>query len=348
MTGIPPDHSIRIHRLAGLIRRWTRGQAIPANEEKELCDALLQFVLESAFCRRRLRGLSRELGSQMETEGRSILGSIMARLPQNRLAIILGEIIDADDATLLAECRSRVRTAAGNEAFHQLQTTDPNGFKILKSLGDALHGRPDLFVLLPENGSATQVTVVRDGQLRSASPQATVDDLLRLLPAVCSQHQYMPSRVLELLSIIAEDDRWCAVVPIAALFDAFRFAIEAEILTGAETSSPPLDIPPLLKLALDSAARKSREEFQARLSRNVSDGHFTAEEAGAIIGSIEAIMEECVTTGRWPGEMKEYLRLQIPDLADEHYNRRYKARFQYLVDVAKKTFFTTLAREYGR
>ena len=346
MTNLPIDDSNRIRRLADVIRRWCRGHDIPPGEEDELSHVLSIFVMESALCRRRLRGLSRELGSQMDDEGRSIVGLILARSPQNRLGIILGDVLDADDATLLAECRSRVRTAAANDAFHQLQSTDPNGYKILKSLGDAIHGRPDLFVLLPEGGNPTNVTVVRDGQIRSALPEVTVDELLRLLPGICSQHKFMPARVKALLSTIASETQWCAVVPIATLFEAFRSSAGAAILSGADDGASPADLPPLLKLSIDRADGKARDAYRVRLAKNVADGHFVEKEALAIRGAVEAILEECVATGRWPGEMKEYLKLQIPELSDELYHSRYKARFQYLVGTAKSTFYSCLQREY--
>lgn len=346
VTGLPPDHTTHIGHLAALIRRWCRDHEISPGEETELSKVLLIFVLESPFCRRRLRGLCRELGTPMESEGRSIVGLVMARHPQNRLAIILGEVLDADDATLLAECRSRVRTAAANDAFHQLQSTDPNGYKILKSLSDALHGRPDLFVLLPDSGNPTHVTTVRDGQIRASSPEVTVEDLLRLLPEICSRYKYMPDRVAALLSIVAGETQWCAVVPIATLFESVRSSTGAAILSGAEANPRPTELPPLLKLAIDRAACKAREAYRARLARNITDGHIMEREGQGIRGAIEAIVEECICTGRWPGEMKEYLRHQIVNLTEEEYDSRYKARFQYLVGMAKSTFFSTLEKEY--
>ena len=346
-AGIPADHFERSRRLTGLIHLWCRDGPMTSREERELAGALLKFILESPICRRRLRGLSRGMGSDADDEGQFILGLIMAREPRNRLGILLEDVLDADDATLLAECRRRVRSAAINEAFQQLQTVDPNGFKIWGSLWDALREHPDLFVLLPDGGNPTKVTVVRDGRLHAGSEEITADGMIGLLSEVCSRHKYMPDRLSALLSIVADDGQWCAVVSIAALFEALRRAAELGMLREEEDRLTHADPPPLLRMAIGRAADGARRAYQGRLARNVSDSHFTVDESRRLATAIDSLIDECIKTGRWPREMKEYLKLQIPGLTDEQYDCRFKARFQYLVGLAENTFFSTLAREYG-
>jgi hypothetical protein len=346
-ANLPSDHIERCRRLAVLIRRWCLDEPITSAEEKDLTAALLKFILESPICRRRLRVLSRELGSQVEDEGRFILGILMARGRQNRLGVILEDVLDADDATLLAECRRRVRSAAINEAFQQLQTVDPNGFKIWGSLWDALREHPDLFVLLPDGGYPTKVTIVRDGRLRAGAAEITADEMIGLLSEVCSRHRYMPDRLSALLSIVADDAQWCAVVSIAALFEALRRAAELGMLREEEDRLTHADPPPLLAVAIGRSVGKARRAYQERLAKNVSDKCFTSEEGFALTQAIESLIDECARTGRWPREMKEYLKLQIPGMTDDQYDCHFKARFQYLVGLAESTFYSSLAREYG-
>lgn len=346
-TGIPADHLDRSRRLAGLIRSWCRDEPLSNREEQKLAGAFLKLILESPICRRRLRGLSRGMGSDVDDEGQFILGLIMARGPRNRMGVMLEDVLNADDATLLAECRRRVRSAAINEAFQQLQSVDPNGFKIWGSLWDALREHPDLFVLLPDGGNPTKVTAVRDGRLRAESAEITAEDMIGLLSEVCSHHKFMPDRLSALLSIVADDEQWCAVVSISALFEAFRRAAELGILREEEDHLSHPDPQPLLLVAIGRAAAKARQAYQERLARNVSDGHFTAEESCQLAMAVDSLIDECTKTGRWPREMKEYLKLQIPDLTDEQYDCRFKARFQYLVALAENTLYSFLAREYG-
>jgi hypothetical protein len=346
-TGIPADRLDRSRRLAGLIRSWCRDEPLTSREEHELAGALLKFILESPVCRRRLRGLSRGMGSDADDEGQFILGLIMARHPRNRLGIMLEDILDADDATVLAESRRRIRSAAINKAFQQLQSVDPNGFKIWGSLWDALRDHPDLFVLLPDGGNPTKVTVVRDGRLRAASAETTADEMIGLLSEVCARHKYMPDRLSALLSIVASDAQWCAVVSISVLFEALRRAAELGILREEGDRLAHADPSPLLRVAIGRAADKARRAFQERLAKSVSDSHFTKDEGRQLAMAIDNLIDECTETGRWPREMKEYLKLQIPGLTDEQYDCRFKARFQYLVGLAESTFYSSLAREYG-
>jgi len=346
-TGIPADHLDRSRRLAGLIRSWCRDEPLSSREEQELAGALLKFILESPICRRRLRGLGRGMGSDADDEGQFILGLIMARHPRNRLGVMLEDILDADDATVLAESRRRVRSAAINEAFQQLQSVDPNGFKIWGSLWDALRNHPDRFVLLPDAGNPTKVTVVRDGHLRAGSSEITADEMIGLLSEVCSLHKYMPDRLNALLSIVAEDAQWCAVVSISMLFEALRRAAELGILREEEEHLSHTNPSPLLRVAIGRAVARARQVYQERLAKSVSDSHFTKDEGRRLAMAIDSLIEECTKTGRWPREMKEYLKLQLPGLTDEQYDCRFKARFQYLVGLAESTFYSSLAREYG-
>lgn len=342
--------ALYIQRLTRALRQWCRGEAMPATEEAWLTAELVRLALRDPILRARLQAAARAQGARdAAAMAASHLGEIICRDP-NRLAELLRDVIDADDAILAAAARRRVNMRMGNLLYHHWKDSDPIGASIDRSLWDELSNHPDIHVLLPDLSAAPRfVTASRDGNLRMERPAITRDEMVDLISQHWRRTTSLPRCVRTIIGIVAGDDQWCALIPIGdVLFDALCEAARAGVMRVEELRFAPTEMSPDVRLVFDAARAAAITAARETISRYIADGKMTPAIGAAMLNAAEAILRDFGLSGDLPVEHGAYFLSCCPEVDHEEFVAHYRSKFQYVMRLTMESLVGEFRSRWGK
>ncbi len=338
-----------IKRMADLIRRYCRDESLVHRDERWMIERMIDWLSKDPICSRRLRaaGLAQGVESR-ECIASDYLGDILARNP-NELAKLLSDVLNATDGVLVSTCRRRVIMRVQNELYHRWIESRKTAASIDRALWHELKNRPDLYILLPDSSpSPRYVTMCRNGELRTDRPLITLAEMVRLIAEMWKGARQIPPCVRAVLSIVRDDNQWCALVPIHdVLFDglceAARLGImRAEELKFTSAESSP-DVSRVLKAALEPTMQKVREMLEGY----VAEVKLTSGIASGLYKAVEKIYEDFGLSGDRNVDHAEYVLNCCSGMSREEYRLKIRNKFQYIMRLANETLDHEFRKRWG-
>ena len=327
-----------IKRMADFIRQWCRDESLVYRDERWMVDRMIDWLWKDPTSSRRLRAAGLAQGVEdRKCIASDYLGEVLARKP-NALAKLLSDVLNASDGVLVSTCKRRVVMRVQNELYHRWKESHETNASIDRALWNELKNRPDLYIFLPDlSPSPRYATMCRNGELKIDQPLITLDEVVRLIAEVWKGARQIPACVRAVLSIVRDDDQWCALVPIHdVLFDGLCEAARLGIMRAEELRHTVRELSPDVERVLKAALEPTMQKVHEMLRGYVAEGKLTSSIAGGLYKAVERIYEDFGLSGDRNVDHAQYVLNSCPGMSREEYRLNIRNKFQYIMRLANE------------
>jgi hypothetical protein len=182
--------------------------------------------------------------------------------------------------------------------------------------------------------------------LRGDRPQIPTDEALHLVIALSSVHRAVPSLIRAVLEELATDTRWQAAIRIEeVLFESLCEAAKRGTLRAESDRFAPSEPGEEFKIARELAINAGLERACSIIAGYLANQKLNQDTGSAFGRAIEDLLRDFGETGVWQGDYHGYLRRYCPNLEEQEFCRRFKARFDHVALSAERAFLRALGDE---